>query len=244
MQNSITQIRTYLKCTLVVLLLTTLSCQKEIEQSTLVAKEINTTLVANDLVRDPYFAELFKVSAKMSRQVREGQLKVKVSNQKNAENIIASSKSDQQLNDNLSLFFSNPATVIAAAKELSDVLTKLDSRIHFSELTVNQRQEVFAKALNTSMSKQMISELYMISPPSARIANCGGNCNNVYYHTIEAAAATLATAAAGAGVAGFFGGPAGMAAGAAGIISAVITYYIVENYALVALGDCFDTCYA
>jgi len=178
----------------------------------------------------------------LSMQIAKKQIIVKQRNLDKLQGMILASHTIIELETNLADNFNRPDIVLLSANKMSLLFDRLNKEFQFSNLSYEKRIELFKSVFEHTDSKAMFSMLFKKKLSSVRstLDNCGGICNTVYYHSIETAAAGLMLAAGVAAIGGAFGGLAGMVLGALGIAGAVVGYFIAEDAAITALGDCFD----
>lgn len=232
------------------------ACQNKSELDLLpTPTESQMNVLVDQVANSSAYQKLLTEAADASIKMLNKELVFKVENKSEFQRQLNLSQTKQELKSTLAKGFNRPELIISFAEKMNILLTELDAETHFSRLTTEKRNELMARASASSTAKKAFATAYSslikqveisVTPRTknsrARVVDCGGNCNTVYYHTIESAAANMAIAAAGSWALGMFGGPAGMMAGAGGIVIAGAAYLVAEHYALVSLGDCFDAC--
>ncbi|KAB7731436.1 hypothetical protein F5984_11655 [Rudanella paleaurantiibacter] len=204
--------------------------------------EEQMVLLVEKVATSSAYKALFSEMANMSELVKQKQLVVNQVNVVDFENRLASSRTVRELEANLGEKFSKPSLVIGATEKLNVLLKRLDAETRFSTLSTEKRKELMKRVSEHSASKVAFTQAFKANAAQARVHDCGGDCNTVYYHTLEYAGyAAIAGTIVSYG-AGLLGGPAGMAAGALGIAGVAAAYLIAEDAALTTLGDCFSAC--
>ncbi len=147
----------------------------------------------------------------------------------------------------ISKISNNPSRILSSITRIKNALSKIEKNINLKLYTPEEKSTLFRIAFVENINRDSKFKKSLQAPETKILLmnnNCGGVCNNVFYHSIQSAATSLAIAVGAGAIAGGVGGPAGMAAGAIGIAGAVAAYYVAEHYAYVALVDCFDACTA
>jgi hypothetical protein len=155
-------------------------------------------------------------------------------------NRLSTCKTEEDYRKVIATIASDPDAIIATMKKLNSALVDLDSEIHFSKLSESNKKELFKKSFqefNKDNAGDSNNSLYKVD-----FLDGGGGCNSAYNRSMDNAAQNLLLATIVGYAGGMFGGPGGMAAGAATIAGAIVWYYIVSDYNLQVLGDCFSGC--
>lgn len=137
---------------------------------------------------------------------------------------------------------SDPDEVMKSIKRMYIAFQDLDTEIHFSDLSDNEKKDLFAKSVKQFQKENLGNQASTADGQSVQMLDCGGLCNTAYARNMDNAAQALIIATGVSWAAGIIGGPSGMAAGAVGIAGAVITYWVMTNLYLDQLGDCFAGC--
>ncbi len=157
-------------------------------------------------------------------------------------------KNEQELQRVISALSNDPNQFLNSINKIKYSLQKIEATLPLKSFSRQDRVILFQKALVENLKTSVSARALLRGPDSeAELLskkNCTGVCNNVFYHTIESAGATLVAVAGFALAGSALTGVAGVPAASLTIAGAVVGYYIAEHYAYVALGDCFDACEA